>query len=169
VLEVFATEAALIACHADHAVLDGLTAPPGALVARIAPDEAWLIGSRTSRTALARDANAALGGSGGSAAGLAVDQTDGWAIWSIRGASPRVVLGRLMIAQIPASTTAFVQGAITGVPGKVLLDGDVAHLMVPAPVGHHLRDRIVEVCHDLSPAIGSPRPLVLSTGGSGRC
>jgi len=63
----------------------------------------------------------------------------------------------------------FVQGAITGVPGKVLLDGDVAHLMVPAPVGHHLRDRIVEVCDDLGPAIGSPRPFVRSAGGSGRC
>ena len=165
-LDVFATEAAVIACHADHAVLDRLTAPPGALVARIAPDEAWLIGSRASRTALARNANAAVGGA---AAGLAVDQTDGWAIWSIRGAPPPVVLGRLMIAQLPASAPAFVQGAITGVPGKVLLDGDVAHLMVPAPVGHHLRDRIMEVCRDLGPAIGSPRPLVLSTGGSGRC
>ena len=165
-LDVFSTEAALIACHADQAVLDGLTAPPGGLVARIAPDEAWLIGSRASRTALVRDANAALGGS---AAGLAVDQTDGWAIWSIRGTPARVVLGRLMIARIPASATAFVQGAITGVPGKVLLDGDVAHLMVPAAVGHHLRDRIVEVCRDLGPAIGSPRPFVLSTGGSRRC
>ena len=164
-LDVFATEAALIACHADHAVLDALTAPPGGLVARIAPDEAWLIGARASRTALARDATAAVGGS----AGLAVDQTDGWAIWSIRGTAARVVLGRLMIARIPASARAFVQGAITGVPGKVLLDGDVAHLMVPAPVGHHLRDRIVEVCRDLGPAIGSPRPFELSTSGSGRC
>jgi hypothetical protein len=162
VLDVFATEAALIACHADQAVLDGLTAPPGALAARIAPDEAWLIGARASRAALARDATAALGGA---AAGLAVDQTDGWAIWSIRGA-PRVVLGRLMIAQIPTTATAFVQGAITGVPGKVLLDGDVAHLMVPAPVGHHLRDRIMEVCGDLGPAIGAPRPFMLSAGGS---
>ena len=162
-LDVFATEAALIACHADHAVLDRLTAPPGGLVARIAPDEAWLIGSRASRADLAREASALVGGS---TAGLAVDQTDGWAIWSIRGAPPRVVLSRLMMAPIPASATAFVQGAITGVPGKVLLDGDVAHLMVPAPVGHHLRDRIVEVCRDLDPAIGSPRPLLLSTGGS---
>jgi len=162
VLDVFSTEAALIACHADPAVLDGLTAPPGGLVARIAPDEAWLIGSRASRPALANHANAAMGGS----AGLSVDQTDGWAIWSIRGTPPRVVLGRLMIAEIPASATAFVQGAITGVPGKVLIDGDLAHLMVPASVGHHLRDRIMEVCRDLGPAIGAPRPFLLSTGGS---
>lgn len=161
-LDVFATEAALIACHADRAVLDRLTAPPGGVVARIAPDEAWLIGARAGRTALARDADALVGGS---AAGLAVDQTDGWAIWSIRGAPPRVVLGRLMVAPIPAAATAFVQGAITGVPGKVLLDGDVAHLMVPAPVGHHLRDRIVEVCADLGPAIGPSRPFQPSTGG----
>lgn len=165
-LDVFPTEAALIACHADPAALDRLTAPDGGLVARIAPDEAWLIGSRATRTALARDANAAVGGAAG---GLAVDQTDGWAIWSIRGGPPRAALGRLMIARIPSSATAFVQGAITGVPGKVLLDGDVAHLMVPAPVGHHLRDRIVEVCHDLAPAIGSPRPFVLSAGASRRC
>jgi hypothetical protein len=166
VLELCSTEAALIACHADGAVLDRLTAPPGNLVARIAPDEAWLIGARADRTGLARQADALVGGS---AAGLAVDQTDGWAIWSIRGAPPRDVLNRLMIAPIPATATAFVQGAITGVPGKVLLDGDVAHLMVPAPVGHHLRDRIMEVCRDLSPAIGSPRPFVLFAGVSGRC
>jgi len=163
VLDVFLTEAALIACHADPAVLDELTAPPGGVIARIAPDEAWLIGSRARRTALARDANAAVGGP---AAGLAVDQTDGWAIWSIHGTPPRVVLGRLMIAEIPASARAFVQGAITGVPGKVFIDGDIAHLMVPAPVGHHLRDRIMEVCRDLGPAIGAPRPFLLSTGGS---
>jgi hypothetical protein len=163
VLEVFSTEAAVIACHADRAVLDELPAPPGGLVARIAPDEAWLIGPRAIRTALARDANAAVGGA---AAGLAVDQTDGWTIWSIRGTPPRVVLGRLMIAPIPASASAFVQGAITGVPGKVLLDGAVAHLMVPAPVGHHLRDRLMEVCSDLGPTIGSPQPFVLSPGGS---
>lgn len=161
-LDVFATEAALIACHADRAVLDRLTASLGGLVARIAPDEVWLIGSRANRTTLARDAQAALGGS---TAGLAIDQTDGWAIWSIRGAPPRLVLGRLMVAPIPPADPAFVQGAITGVPGKVLLDGDVAHLMVPAPVGHHLRDRIMEVCRDLGPQIGPPRPFLPSTGG----
>ena len=162
VLDLFTTEAAVIACHADPAVLDRLTAPPGGLVARIAPDEAWLIGSRADRTALARDAGALVGRS---AAGLAVDQTDGWAIWSIRGAPPRLVLGRLMVAPIPPAATAFVQGAITGVPGKVLLDGDVAHLMVPAPVGHHLRDRILEVCRDLGPEIGPARQFLPSTAG----
>ena len=163
-LDVFPTEATLVACHADRAVLDRLTRPADGMVARIAPDEAWLLGSRTIRTALVRDAHAAVSGSAGG--GLVVDQTDGWAIWSIVGTSARVVLGRLMIAEIPESATAFVQGAITGVPGKVLIDGDVTHLMVPAPVGHHLRDRIVEVCRDLGPTIGLPRPFTFVTGGS---
>ncbi|MEO8450333.1 MAG: hypothetical protein ABI647_11110 [Gemmatimonadota bacterium] len=161
-LKVFSTEAAIIACHAEPAALGRLAAPDGGFVARIAPDEVWLIGRRTARAELVRRAEEEVGAPAGD--GFVADQTDGWAIWSVGGALVREVLGRLTIIEIPAAAPAFVQGAISGAPGKILVDGDVAHLMVPSPLGHHLRDRIVAVCGDLEPALDEPRAFVLSVG-----
>ena len=162
-LKVFSTEAAVIACHAEPAALERLARPAGGFIARVAPDESWLIGRRTARVELARLATDEVGGPGRD--GFVADQTDGWAIWSVGGALVREVLGRLTIAEIPSTVPAFVQVAISGAPGKILVDADVAHLMVPSPLGHHLRDRIVTVCRDLEPTLEAARPFVLGAGG----
>jgi hypothetical protein len=141
VLELIPTDVAIVACHADQPALDRLEPPATALELRIARDELWWIGPLSAREQLAEEGVLALS----EADGLVVDQSDGWAVWTVRGAGYLALLERLMLAPIPSSRPAFVQGAITGVPGKVLATAQAALIFVPAPVGHHLRDRILSV------------------------
>ena len=150
-LELIAIDAAIIGCHADQAQLDRFAAPDGAVSVRIARDELWLIGQLSDRDQLAEQAERLLADTDA----LVVDQSDGWTTWGLRG-DHRPVLHRLMLAPLPDERPAFVQGAITGVPGKVVATADTVHLMVPSPVGHHLRDRIIGVCRDLAPSVVGP-------------
>lgn len=157
-LEIHPTDAAVIACSADPAALARLAAPADAVPARVAPDELWWIGPLGHREALLAAAQTALAG----ANALVVDQTDGWDVWTIRGGDHLAVLDRLMLAPLPAERPAFVQGAITGVPGKVLAVSGAAHLFVPSPVGHHLRARILTVMADRQPVESKPVPFTAS-------
>ncbi len=154
-LELNPTDAAVIACCADRSALDRLTTAAGAVAARIAPDELWWIGPLADRTTLLEQAKSALVG----ADALVVDQSDGWDVWTVSGDDHRAVLDRLMLAPIPVDRPVFVQGAITGVPGKVLAVSGAAHLFVPGPVGHHLRDRILSVMADLEPTETKTAPF----------
>jgi hypothetical protein len=153
VLEFHSTDATVIAGFADRSALDGVVAPAKAVSVRIAPDEVWWVGAPADRLDLLEQVQAALAG----ADALVVDQTDGWDVWTVRGDDHLAVLDRLMLAPIPAERPAFVQGAITGVPGKVLAVPGAVHLFVPGPVGHHLRDRILSTMADLAPAESKPR------------
>jgi hypothetical protein len=159
VLELHWTEAAIIACLAEAPALDRLTLPAGVFRARIAPDELWWIGATADRDALLEQARSALA----SADALVVDQSDGWDAWTIRGDDHPVVLKRLMLAPVPPERPAFVQGAISGVPGKVVAVRGAAHLFVPSPVGHHLHDRILSVMADLQPIESKPAPFTASS------
>ncbi len=158
-LELHWTDAAIIACSADPSALDQLAAPAGVFRARVAPDELWWIGATPNREALLEQAERALA----SADALVVDQSDGWDAWTVRGDDHGVVLERLMLAPLPPERPAFVQGAITGVPGKVVAVPGAVHLFVPSPVGHHLRDRILSVMADLQPIESKPAPFTASS------
>ena len=158
-LELHGTDAAIIACSADAPALDRLGTPAGVFRARVAPDELWWIGAAADRDALVEQAQEALA----SADALVVDQSDGWDVWTIRGDDHAAVLERLMLAPLPPERPAFVQGAITGVPGKVVAVRGAAHLFVPSPVGHHLRDRILSVMADLRPIESKPAAFTLSS------
>jgi hypothetical protein len=159
VLELHWTDAAIIACSANASVLERLTAPAGVFGARVAPDELWWIGATANRDALLEQAQNALA----SADALVVDQSDGWDAWTIRGDDHPVVLERLMLAPLPPERPAFIQGAITGVPGKVVAVRGAVHLFVPSPVGHLLRDRILSVMADLQPIESKPAPFTPSS------
>ena len=136
-LDLIPSEASIIACLADVATLDGWTGGRDPAPARVAPDELWLIGPRSERQAIVAKARDWLGGRG-----LVVDQTDGWVGWTLEGDARLDVVRRVMFAAVPDHRPAFVQGAISGVPGKVLYESNRVHLFVPAPVGHHLIDRL---------------------------
>lgn len=159
-LDLIPAEASVVACLADRETLDGLASRHRSAV-RVAPDELWLIGPRAGRTDLLTAARDQLG-----SRGLAVDQTDGWAVWTVEGDDRLEIIRRLMFAAVPDHRPAFVQGAITGVGGKVLYESGRLHLFVPAPVGHHVIDRIVTVGADLAPVIQPAAPLV--PAGAGR-
>ena len=104
----------------------------------------------------------------------AADGTDPEALTAVRGqvevATTEGVIDS--IALVPPDPPAAPEAlkAIEAADWVVLGPGSwftsvLPHLMVPAPVGHHLRDRIMEVCRDLGPEIGPPRPFLPSTGG----
>lgn len=167
-LEIRGREVAIVACHGAPDALDRI-ASPDALQLRIAPDEIWLVAGRSRRQELIDEAARWHASTDGNA--LAVDQTDGWAVLTVSGDERSDVFGRLSVAPIPTERPALTQGALAGVPGKVLFADGAAHYFVPAPVGHHLEARVRDTSGDLGlrfePASEyRPTPGVL--GGRGR-
>lgn len=104
---------------------------PGAC--RIAPEEVAIVGDvsipavlRTVRTA---DPDA-----------LVVDVSDAWVAHVLEGEGSRAAFACLSELELPPS--GFVQGDVAGVGARVLVDGHRIQMLVPAPVAHHVRERI---------------------------
>ena len=154
VLELTLLEATIVACHATAAVLDTWK-PPQGYAARVAGDELWILGSRTERCELLRAVESSLRASAPGA--LVIDQTDGWAAWSLGGSSASHALARLTVMPLDPRGGALHQGAVAGIPAKVLITAGEHRVFVPSPVGHHLHDRVLEACADLAPKVGSTR------------
>ena len=74
-----------------EATLDGLRAPAGTLVGRIAPDEVVFVGSPGTAAALVEDLEGQVAGEG--IAALVIDHTDGWTFYSLTGEGLEEVLG----------------------------------------------------------------------------
>jgi len=161
VLRLRPTDVAIVACLARPESLGGVRPGPIGVRLAIAPDEVWLVGRLDQRQALMDAARSGLAGRG-----LVVDQTDGWWVVTASGEDRLEVIRRLMLAPIPAAAPALVQGAITGVPGKVVYESGRLHLFVPAPVGHHLMERLAAVTGDLAVQLESPAPLAFDTPGA---
>ena len=147
-LRIEPTEAAIIACLAKPEVLAGV-AGAGAFRAVVARDEVWLIGGARRRSQLLDLARAQVEPAGG----LVVDQTDGWSMWTVRGQGAEVLWRRLSVIPVPSSRPAFVQGAVAAVPGRTIFAEGAIHVLVPSPVGHHLRERMLEAGRDLGPTL----------------
>ena len=130
-----------------------------AAVARIAPDELWLIGPASARAELARRARSYL--SGTDPDGVAVDQSDGWMAWTVSGVQAPTLLARLSTIALPPERPAFCQGAVAEVPAKVLTEGNRLHLFVPGQYGHHIPARMRDACSDLGVRFLEPRDLAL--------
>jgi sarcosine oxidase gamma subunit len=157
VLELNLLEAAIVACYAAASALDAWSAPHDACVARVARDELWVVGPRAERCALFHGVEHSMRALAPDA--LVVDQTDGWTGWSIGGAKASHALARLTVIPLNQPAPAFLQGAVAGVPAKVFTTATDYLVFVPAPVGHHLRERLLEACDDLAPIQGSPMPF----------
>ncbi len=155
-LEIVPSEAVIVACHGRPEVLDELPNALG-MVLRIARDEAWLVGSRSRRTGLLKSASLWL--EAADPTGLAVDQTDGWAIYSLRGPGAVDAIGRVSVTRIPAERPALVQGALSGVPGKIVITAESVYLIVPSSVDHHLEARLLATCADLGARVAAPAPF----------
>jgi len=163
VLEIRPSEAAIAACHAAPGALDELPDAFG-LVLRIAPDEAWVLARRDRRDGLLRSLEAWL--SSADPHGLVADQTDGWSLFDVRGQDAGELFRRLSVTAPPETMPALVQGALSGVAGKVWFagEGDLC-LMVPAQVGHHLADRIRAVGRDLEARLLDSGAFRFGSGG----
>jgi hypothetical protein len=122
--------------------VDGLAVP-----GRVAPDELLLVGGRSRAAETVERATAALAKA--DPAALVVDQSDGWAGWTLAG-EPDEAFARLSELRLPEERPAFLQGAVAGVPAKVILLGaSEIHLLAASPVAHHVTTRILSACRDL--------------------
>lgn len=143
-LEIQRTGATILECHASVPVLDALPAWAGVAQLRVAADELLLLappalGDEWLSQVTAHLAKAEPGA-------LVVDQSDGWAIFSLRGDEPLAALRKLAVLPLPDARPAFVQGAVAGGSAKLLLLPGVVHLLVPFPLRDHVERRLRDVC-----------------------
>lgn len=141
-LELSPASTTILVCLAPRDALDALPPVDGATACRVAADELMLVSfsGRLDAELLA----ARLAPSGG----LLVDQSDAYAVWTLSGVADEA-FARLSAVELPPRRPAFVQGAVAGVPAKAIAEDDRIHVLVGAPLGHHLRDRVVATCADL--------------------
>jgi hypothetical protein len=150
--ELIATPAAVIACMARPDALDGLydvigcggavDALAAAHACRVAGDELLLVAPLGARAEVHARVRARLAGL--DAAALVIDQTDGWAAFTLAGPDARRLFSRLSALPLPAAAPRFVQGAVAQLPAKVLVLADALHVLVPAPAAHHFATRALE-------------------------
>ena len=130
-LEVRRSEAHVVRCLARPETLDALPETVGVHACRVAPDELLLVGE-AAEIDLAN--------------GLAVDETGGWAAWTLSGPDAVEALGRL--SALPPGP-GFLQGAVAGVPAKAIVGETEIHLLVAASLAHHVEERVRAACSDL--------------------
>lgn len=160
-LELAQAEALVVSCLAQAEQLDGLPAFVGAFACRVAPDELLLVAPAGTQHELPGQVAGLL--EEGDPHALVLDQTPGWSVWSLAGPDVWRAFARLSAIPVPSTRPAFVQGMIAEVPGKAVFLADRLHLLVPSPLGHHLRTRVLTACANLRPFEAEPRALVLET------
>lgn len=149
-LEVAPLDPSVIACLSTSDHLDRLPQVEGFRRCRISPGEVYFVGRGSGRRAGVEEIRERLLPLDPDA--LVVDLSDGWTGWSLRGGAAEEVFARLSVLALPDERPAFLQGAVAQVPAKVLLDEGKMLLLVPAPVEHHLRERIRTAGADLEVA-----------------
>lgn len=159
--------AALLTCLATREALDGLAASGSGLCLRIAPDEALL-------AAPVQDAGAFLCAARASlrtvdAHSLVVDVTDAWAMWALSGPVAAAALGRLTSVPIVGvgEGFSFSQGAVAGVPARLLALPDRFCVLVSSTLAHHFRDRVLQWCADMQPQLLPPWTFAVPAGAAG--
>ena len=146
-LELAPVRVAVIRCFGTPRALDAFP-PLGGVRGRVAPDELWLIAPAQAGGDLTRKASSYLAGA--DPGGLVVEHGEGWSGWTLSGPDVRQAFSRLADFPLPQTRTAFLQGAVVQVPAKILLGRGRIHLIVPAPLRHHIPERVRESCGDLA-------------------
>jgi hypothetical protein len=124
---------------ASALALDAVQAPAGTRGCRIASDEMAFV-CHPNAVAEVLDAIAPQIARGDSD-GFALDLSDGWASFSLRGDVART-FSYLSELQLPGAG-GFVQGDVLRVPVRVLTGADQIDLFVPIPWGQYLHDEIL--------------------------
>lgn len=120
---IFATRIA-----ATPQALDSAAWPDGALVLRLAPDEA-LVTPMLADFHLSDPHAIVVSDSGFAGAWLAA-------------AEALEVLQRCCEWQLPGHRPAFAQGAVAGIPAKLWFEEDRVFFLVPAPFAHDFQERV---------------------------
>jgi hypothetical protein len=157
VLDLIPARATVIAYLASRKALDRVLGGEAHTIFRIAADEVWLVSSREARAETLAAARRLLIYE---PSALVIDQTDGWAAWTLRGEAEEA-FARLSIIPLPDAGPSFLQGFVAHLPAKVIATLSALHILVPAPVSHHLRDRVLAACADLDVQLTGEEELSL--------
>ena len=130
--------AAIVACHGQQALRTVAAAAETAFLV-VAPDEVLLVDGSEARSALVERATRLLALV--DPHGLAVDESDAWAVASLTGEDREDAFARLSALSLPAERPGRLKGAVAGLPARVLVHGDRIDVLVPSPGVHNLRER----------------------------
>jgi hypothetical protein len=142
VLELCAVSSGVIACYAEPAALDGLNGN-GGMAVRVATSELLLLTDRSRLHEIEGGLSAADAGC------LVVDVSSSFAIWALRGDGRFEAFRRLSQLKVPPAPGAL-QGLVAHVPAKVVVLESELLVLVSSALSHHLRERVVAACSDLS-------------------
>lgn len=140
----------MIGCFGRPAALDQLAHSGGTraeLSMRVAPDELLLL-TEPGRTP---ELEAELRGLDDG--GVVVDLSSGYATWVLSGDERFEAFSRLSALKLPEPPAA-IQGLVAHVPAKVIVSSDALLLIVSSVLSHHIRERVLVACADLSPSEG---------------
>jgi hypothetical protein len=164
VLEIRRTDAGVVVCLARPAALDAFDGVPEAYGCRVAPDELWLVAPPDRVGEVERSAAAYCGRADASA--LVLDQSDGWSTFTLAGDEARSVFAQLSAVPLPASSPAFVQGAVAGGPAKVLVVDGAVHVLVPSTLRDHVAGRLRDVVGERARVPATATPFLGEPGGA---
>jgi sarcosine oxidase gamma subunit len=157
VVEYCPLRMAVILCCAEPAALDALT-HSAAHACRVAPDELMLIDAPAQAQPLYTTARSGLHHV--DPAALVLDVSAGWAAWQLSGDAAPAAFAR--VSAIPM-TDGFAQGAVAGVPARVLVSGSVI-ILTASTLRHHVGRRVRESCADLHAVERPARDFSASEG-----
>jgi len=143
VLSLAPLKFSLVVCVGQAPHLNSI-AVPGAVKLRIAPDEVILLGANGSAERVVRFVHDCENDRV-----LAVDQTDGFVGWSLRGESAFELFARMSAVNVSVAKPSFHQGLVERVPTKILATDHRLDLLISSTLGHHVRDRILSIGRDL--------------------
>ena len=160
-LELRPVEATVVLCLAKTSALDEMPSFPKTYLGRIAPNEALLIAPPEKEEEIIQQAHAYL--TREDPQGLALPQTDAWTIWCLLGPYADEALSRLSSISTGSSRPEFTQGMLASIGSKIITFSDRTCIMVSSNLGHHVHDRVLELCHDLEPSLMPPWTFRTST------
>jgi hypothetical protein len=146
--------AAKIRLFGPKDALDRVQTPAGVTQGRVAPDELLWLGDPEQATALEAEGTRQLAGAG--ARGLVVDNSDGWALFSLVGDGREDALARLSSLRLP-------------VPGKVFAREGRIDLLCTSDVRWYVRERLLHAGASVGLTEGTvPATAAVSASGAAR-
>lgn len=134
--ELRAVSPTVVAVLASEAACDGILAPTGATLCRVAPRELLLIGEIDA-------AEVHVDGAGA----IVEDVTDGWAAFELAGDDVADAFSRLSELELPAE--GFAQGEVARIGAKLLVEPGRLTILVPAMLGAFIEERIRTDCAEV--------------------
>jgi hypothetical protein len=143
--------AAKIRLFGPKDALDRVQTPAGVEQGRVAPDELLWLGDPERAGELEAEGKRQLAGVG--ERGLVVDNSDGWALFSILGEGRADALARLSSLRLPDA--GFRQGKVAGVPGKVFARDGRIDILCTSDVRWYVRERLLHAGADVGLSEGT--------------